>query len=125
MLSDVFIVGHVGQTITRIMHVQVLMQLHRMKKTSVAPEEEKAATSEKPTPPQCLNCKCNKTENVKLMSCPNCSTGTYCSESCMETHENHVTYCPWIVRLEKLETVKRMKNEIFAIDAEKLPYCIK
>ncbi len=68
---------------------------------------------------------CKKVEEAKLISCSKCSCGKYCSESCIEQHENHAEYCPWITRLEKLETVKRMKKEIFMVDAEKLPYKMK
>ena len=68
---------------------------------------------------------CKKVEKAKLISCPECSGGKYCSETCIEQHENHAKYCPWITRLEKLETVKRMKKEIFMVDAEKLPYKMK
>ena len=68
---------------------------------------------------------CNEVEEAKLISCSTCSCGKYCSENCMEKHESHSEYCPWISQLEKLETVKRMKKEIFNVNTEKLPYKMK
>ena len=43
----------------------------------------------------------------------------------MSKHGNHSEYCPIICSLEKLETEKRVANEICSIDAETLPYKMK
>ena len=68
---------------------------------------------------------CNQNLDGKIISCENCSCGKYCSISCLEKHENHAKYCSLICRVEKLENEKRMKQEIFVNDSEKLPYKMK
>ena len=61
----------------------------------------------------------------EAISCSKCSCGKYCSPSCLDSHSNHIQYCPWICSLERLETEKRMKREIFVTDQDKLPYKMK
>ena len=34
-------------------------------------------------------------------------------------------WCPWIVKLEEVETEKRRRTEINMVDSEKLPYKMK
>ena len=89
------------------------------KRVNVAPGG-KAATSKKVSP-KCTGCK----KETKLVSCPKCRCGSYCSADCMESDEVHAMWCPWICRLEKLETEKRMRSEINMVDVEKLPYKMK
>ena len=82
-----------------------------------------AATEDKT---QILCMVCNKdVQKKELVSSPKCSGEKYCSAVCLDQHENHTQYCPWICSLERLETEKRMKDEISMSDAEKLPYKMK
>ena len=72
----------------------------------------------------CMICQKRLSES-EVVSCVKCSCGKYCSDDCMNKHENHSRYCYTICSLEKLENEKRMKNEIFTKDPEKLPYKMK
>ena len=90
----------------------------------VAPSGEDAAVKKKKTPISCIVCGVDVPKK-KAVSCSKCSCGKYCSTACLDSHGNHAQYCPWICSLESLETEKRMKNEIFVTDADKLPYKMK
>ena len=61
----------------------------------------------------------------KVISCEECQCGDYCSRECLKNHVNHKDYCAAICTLEKLETEKRMKNNICMSDSEKLPFKMK
>ena len=100
------------------------------------PPTGKAATEDQTPPDQCSSCCKKHTANQCMMCCKNvsvseivscekCFCGKYCSKNCMEKHENHAHYCSIICDLQNLETEKRMKNEIFVQDSEKLPYKMK
>ena len=86
----------------------------------VVPEGKDAAKTV--TPNTCMVCSkvCQS-----VSPCEKCSCGNYCSVECKEKHESHTKYCPAICSLQKLETEKRIAGEIFAMDAEKLPYKMK
>ena len=88
----------------------------------VAPEG-KAATRIK-TPISCLTCGKN-VPACEVISCEKCACGKYCTSQCMKEHNNHTQYCAMICSLERIENDKRMKNEIFVKDSEKLPYKMK
>ena len=64
-------------------------------------------------------------KKTELICCPKCSCGSYCSTECMELDGVHAMWCPWICKLEQVETEKRMRSEINMVDAEKLPYKMK
>ena len=89
----------------------------------VAPVGEEATDKEK-TPISCLVCGTDVPKK-KILSCSKCSGGKYCSSACLESHTNHTQYCPWICKLESLETEKRMRREINMMDTDKLPYKMK
>ena len=61
----------------------------------------------------------------KLVTCPKCRCSLHCSTECLEGDDTHLLWCSWICRLERLETEKRMKQEINMVDAEKLPLNMK
>ena len=58
---------------------------------------------------KCMICEKVVTEK-EVISCGKCSCGNYCSQKCMNKHENHINYCPVICSLEKIETEKRIKK---------------
>ena len=92
------------------------------KPVNVAPAGD-AATVDK-TPVSCMVC-CEEVPSAAVLSCARCKCGSYCSVVCLAQHDNHAQYCPSICSLERIETEKRIKNEIFVSDAEKLPFKMK
>ena len=69
----------------------------------------------------CMICR-KELSTDEVISCQDCKCGKYCSPTCMEKHENHSKYCKLICEVQKVETEKRIKKEIFSINSEKLPY---
>ena len=92
-------------------------------KQVVVAAEGKQATSEEEAPKKEEKKECRKCcqEVKELVSCPKCRCRSHCSTECMKEDESHPLWCSWICRLERLETQKRMKQEINMVDAEKLP----
>ena len=74
--------------------------------------------------PKCMVCNA-RIKKGKMVSCSKCSCGKYCSDVCLQKHGDHAKYCEMICNVEQIETAKRMKNEIFVNDSEKLPYKMK
>jgi hypothetical protein len=95
-------------------------------KPVVVAAEGKQATSEEKAPEEVKKeCKMCCKEVKELVSCPKCRCRSHCSTDCMKEDDGHPLWCSWICRLERLETQKRMKQEINMVDAEKLPRNMK
>jgi hypothetical protein len=73
-----------------------------------------------------LNC-ANQSETGKYIACEKCQCGRYCSESCLQAHENHDKYCEAVCSLQQFECQKQlsMNNSICTTDSEKLPLKLK
>ena len=63
--------------------------------------------------------------NRGSVRCSACKTGCYCSETCLRAHENHQQYCTAICSLQEYETKKQLKQCVYGIDSDKLPYKVK
>ena len=74
----------------------------------------------------CINCG-ERAENLeeKLFSCQQCDSGQYCSETCLQAHENHSKYCALICSVQQIETTKQLSKGICITDSEKLPRKLK
>lgn len=59
------------------------------------------------------------------VKCSACNCGSYCSQSCLESHQNHQQYCEAICSLQKLETQKQLAQCVYGIDSDKVPYKVK
>ena len=78
-------------------------RLYCSKKLQVVAAEGDSATSVKT--PVCVQCLCHVD---KVVRCQKCSSGIYCSESCVKNHgSKHKQICSAIQDLEKLESDKR------------------
>ena len=85
--------------------------------------EGQHTTEGKETPGKlCVNC---LTKLADITLCDECQCGSYCPRKCLKDHVNHKQYCAAICSLKKIESEKRMKNEICVSDAEKLPFKMK
>ena len=73
-----------------------------------------------------MNC-ANQSETGKYIACEKCQCGRYCSESCLQAHENHDKYCEAVCSLQQFECQKQlsMNNSICTTDSEKLPLKLK
>ena len=91
------------------------------KKLLGAVSEGQHTTEGKETPGKlCVNC---LTKLTDITLCEEC--GSYCSRKCLKDHVYHKQYCAAICSLKKIESEKRMKNEICVSDGEKLPFKMK
>ena len=93
------------------------------KPLEVASEGDHATTAKPKTPDFCINC-ARKNEG-KFLACEKCHCGRYCSEVCLNGHENHKQYCAAICSLSEFENEKRLNKSFCVTDSEKLPLKLK
>ena len=93
------------------------------KRVEVVSEGKGTTARKSPNSEKC--CLCTKRVSVRI-SCGKCgSRNVYCSTECLNAHENHVKFCPWITNLMELNSEKLKQGKSLVNDNDRLPYKMK